>query len=517
MANTSSVYVDTTVINNALKTFNNLDEELDTIKKLSDISGVLLIPKDFYDGCNISNYSLGEEANGVFENYKETINKIKEYIANLDKVNELGKVMSDGVSALGMSGVGTASTSVVNSVLNKINNKHSNVGGGGNSSSNEVINNVVEEINSIDNTSLIDEEESINNIDEKTNIVDSNDTNTSDEIINIVDDSSSEVAGITEVNGNSVVEEILDANGNLVAVGVIGANGNKIWYQVVDGNKVLGENNTFGSNYHLSNTINIIDNGQIVEIQDGDYEIEQIIYNIDGSVGAIKIKCDNYKLLLYLDGNGNIIKVEYIKPQTGVFTINNTNYDIYDMYGNNLGKFGNGQYYIYETKYDQSGKIIGFRVSPDDEYEKWLYVNESTKESEYSLVTSMQVNDKTNVSLFDKNKGILGLLGLLFVGVGATIVMKKRMNKKTINEEYSDEEYYSYDDKEDVEELYYDNLQDKANEENLYYDNAVGEWEEEKLTNGNYPIYDVKHDESGKVTEARISPIDSEYEYWVEV
>ena len=240
--------------------------------------------------------------------------------------------------------------------------------------------------------------------------------------------------------------------------------------------------------YKLENPVTINTTGGPITISAGDYQIDAIIYDANGNVSAIRVICGDYKLVLHFDSNGNINNIDYIKTETGVFVVNNVDYDIYDIYGNNLGKFENGKYYIYEVMYDKDGKVIAIRVSPDGEYEKWLYFNENTKESDYSFFNTNQSNGKTSVSLFEKNKGLLGLMGVLFIAVGATIVMKKKKKQQEVED---DNEYE-------------------------YQDNAV-QWEENELSTGNYPIYDVKSDDEGNVVEARINPPEEDDEYWVEV
>ena len=157
---------------------------------------------------------------------------------------------------------------------------------------------------------------------------------------------------------------------------------------------------------------------------------------------------------------------------------------MYDINGNVIGTFKDGKYFIYEAKYDQNGKLSAIRLSPNGKAEVWLYIGENTKEEEYSFFNTKQTSEKTNVSLFDKSKGLLGLRGILFVAAGATVIVKKRKKKK---------------------------------EEDEYEDTSSYDWTESNLSAGNYPIYDVKRDETGNVREARISPHDDSDEYWIEV
>ena len=509
MGKTSSVYVDTTKVKTALTIFDNLQEELDTIKDLSNISGVLLIPKDFYNGCNVNNLDIGSEANGVFSNYVNTINSIKKYIQDLEAVNNDGHVDNDELSN-NNSGVNTTVSLGSNGIIGGIGNNASSINGLDASTSDNTMENLMNQEENVTGVTSLTGNEITNIVEDTTSAINGNNTNTENGTINGLVTDTSDQSGISQVAGSEVVEEIRDISGKVVAVAVIDNNGHKIWYQVIN-NNVVGDIKLINSNYSLNKPITILDNGKEININAGNYIIEQVVYNSDGSIKIIKIKCGIYSLLLHHDNNGNIIKVEYIKPQTGVFSINNKDYDMYDMYGNIIGKFGNGEYYIYETKYDQSGKVIAFRVSPNGDYEQWIYVNETTNDSEYSLVTLMQTNDKTNVSLFEKNKGLFGLLGILFVALGVTVAVKivsNKKNKNNDNEENNDE--YVYYDTPEKENNVYEELD--GEDESLYQDSAIS-----SLSTGNYPIYDVKQDENGLITEARITPDDRDDEYWVEV
>jgi hypothetical protein len=274
----------------------------------------------------------------------------------------------------------------------------------------------------------------------------------------------------------------VDSAGNVVAVAVM-AGDKKTWYQVVNGKVVTPTDANTGS-YTLGEDITIIVDGQSITISAGNYQTDQIVCDENGNVTMIRITCGDYKLNIHFNSSGGIDRVEYLRTQNGIFIINNVEYDIYDIYGNVIGKFKNGQYYIYEIMYDQNGKVIAIRLSPDGEYEQWLYFNEYTKESDYSLFSKAQSNDKTSLSLFENNMGLFGLLGVLFVALGVTIAMKKRKKRK---------------------------------ENQNIEDGNTNTWEKSSLSSGKYPIYEVKQNEEGVVTEARITPQNSEDEYWVEI
>ena len=435
MTKTDSVKINPTKIKSKLVAFDSVEDELNSINKLLiDASNKKLKPIDFYAGTE---KDIGSDFANFQEKFISTITAIKNYIDGIAKADGSGGF--GGLADISEGLLIPIDISVDDNLYNQENLESEQP--------------VVGDIPIIQNT-----------------------YNTSQ--ISITEDV---VAGISEVDGQTVIDTIHDSNDKIIAVSVI-KDGKKIWYQVINDKVVMPQINT-NNTYFLREDIEIIVDGKMIRIAAGNYNIDQVICNPDGSVKSIRILCDDYKLWLYLDNNGNINRVEYIRAQSGVFVIDNPNYDIIDMYGNIMGKFSEGNYYIYDVLYDSNGNIVAFKLSIDGKYEQWLYVNGSDVANKYSLFGNNQDNGKVSLSLFDNNKGLFGLLGVLFVSLGAVIVLKKRQSKKENNNSFQEE---------------------------------TDEWEEE-LSDGNYAVYDVKRNDDGLVTEARINPLDEDEEYWVKM
>ena len=130
--------------------------------------------------------------------------------------------------------------------------------------------------------------------------------------------------------------------------------------QVSNGNVIIPkeEDKTF----LIPKDIKITVNGVETTIPSGNYDINQVVYNPDGSIKSVRVICGDYKTWLHLDSNGDIAKVEYILGKNGVFTINNANYDIVDMYGNNIGKFQSGEYLDYHPMVNMRNGFIQMEI-----------------------------------------------------------------------------------------------------------------------------------------------------------
>ena len=241
------------------------------------------------------------------------------------------------------------------------------------------------------------------------------------------------------------------------------------------------------SSFNVPQDMTITVDGKEQTINSGSYPVDQVIYNADGSVRSVRFICDDKKIWAQLDSSGNIVKYDYIVYEQGLLTLTDGSYDKIDMYGNNVGKFSAGSYSINEVMYDSNGNAIAYKLTGSGVYEEWLYPNGNTDNMELDMVVATQTNAKSSVSTFKDNKGLYGLLGILFVALGATLVVRKKIKDKE-NAENSDSEEYTDD-----------------------------SYVEESLPTGNYGIYDVKKNDEGVITEARISPDNSSDEYWVEV
>ena len=287
-----------------------------------------------------------------------------------------------------------------------------------------------------------------------------------------------------KVNGSKIIDEVKDASGKTVAVSVI-SNGKKKWYQVVNGNVVVPKEAV--TSFNLPQNVTVTVDGETKTINSGSYPVDQVIYNADGSVRSVRMICDDMKIWAHLDSNGNIIKCDYIRAIDGMAELTAASYDRVDMYGNNIGKFSTGKYSFSEVMYDSNGNIIAYKLTGDGVYEEWVYPNGDTTNGKFEIYDKVQTSETSSVATFNDNKGLYGLLGILFVALGATLVVRKKIKDKenaTLGEgeEYTDDTYV-----------------------------------EDSLPAGNYGIYDVKKNDEGTITEARISPNNSNEECWVEV
>ena len=223
----------------------------------------------------------------------------------------------------------------------------------------------------------------------------------------------------------------------------------------------------------------VLSDGSTLVLEPGQYKIISYLMENGNTIIVIEYNGDKYRL--YVDENGNIFKAEKYVDVTGVLTVKDDSQPTYNSDGEVTGTAKPGNYYAYETKSSSdTGTAVKLRVSPDSKADVWInYDENNTNQVDYSQFVSKQQNSNgTSVSFFDKNKTFLGALGVLFVGGAAVVATKKIMKNKRDN---------------------------------------VNEYSEEDLQEGNYAVYDVKTDDKGLVTEARISADSDDEEYWVEM
>ena len=523
------------IINNSekvLSAFTGLEDVADKLTVVStnaDISGRTLKPEDFYNGVE-------DFDDGNFQAF------IQYFSENMDEFNNyiISEINADTGGILGTANGSVLTSGLISSLLNEITSGNGGVvlalkvfvalavlykiyssltstsetaaaingtktytklssggeSGGSYSSSDYSPSNDITDVDYSDGEETVDDFDFSDDAVEDDYLEFETDDELDDEIVNDIDEDLSGNEGTDDdivvddgtedgIDKNKIIDEIKDASGNVVAVSVIG-DGKKNWYQVSGDNVIIPSENV--STYKLGQEVSIVVGEETVTIPTGNYNVDQVIYNADGSIRSVRFIYDDKKVWAYLDSNGNIIKTEYIKNQTGMFSITNPSYDMIDMYGNNIGKFESKDYFIYDVLYDSKGNEIAYRLSPDGEYEKWVYPNGNSTDANVVIYDKIQTSDGTTVATVDDssgNKGLYGVLGLLFVALGTTLVVRKKVKDKE-NADYGSDDYSS-------------------------------ESEESTLSAGNYGIYDVKKDEDGKITEARISPNDSSNEYWVEV
>lgn len=502
----------------SLNRFTDIEEKFDEIRKKVNINKDELLPSDYYSG--IKEFDSAEFASNARE-FCETIEKFKNYIKDMGYISADGKLDAKEslFKSLGLSSMNVfAANGIIVSlkafillmwfknfskifalnplISGKKTTKQNYVSGGSSYSGDNYSSD-----NKITDIDVSDGEETVSDLNFNEDDIDDDyleleEDEIDDSIINDTDeditgnDGNNEENVIDDGNNsgidiNKIIDEVKDASGNVVAVSVIGE-GKKNWYQVSGDNVIIPSENI--STYKLGHDISIVDGKENVTIPTGNYNVDQVIYNADGSLRSVRFIYDDKKVWAYLDSNGNVVKAEYIKNQNGMFSITNPNYDMIDMYGNNIGKFKSDRYFIYDVLYDAKGNEIAYRLSPDGEYEKWVYPNGNLTDATVEIFTKIQKGEGTSIQTIDdssNNKGLYGVLGLLFVALGTTLVVRKKVKDKE-NAAYANDDYSS-------------------------------ESENSTLSAGNYGIYDVKTDDDGKITEARINPVDSSDEYWVEV
>ena len=267
-----------------------------------------------------------------------------------------------------------------------------------------------------------------------------------------------------------VIKYLYDASLNAISV-VIEVNGEIRTFPIYY-NNVVGLDNVV-TTYTLlqSETIILPNNSQLV-LEAKNYQVIDALYDVSGVIKAVCILKDNYKIWLYLNSEGKVINIEYIDIKNGVFWVNNQTYPILDNYQNKTDETNSGQYYIYEVKHNIKGQIEEINISKNFEEEKWIDIK---NENNYALFNEViNYDNQKALALFEKNKALFGVLGILFVGLGVALVVRKKQ---------------------------------KGNHQNEYFD---------ELHEGNYAVYDVKEN-NGNIIEAKINPDDSEEEYWVEL
>jgi hypothetical protein len=224
-------------------------------------------------------------------------------------------------------------------------------------------------------------------------------------------------------------------------------------------------------------------------VSDGQYTVYEQTTDEQGNVIAVRISKDGEdEQWIVMNQNGKQVGTFYETNQVGSFSCTSDGIVITDANGNPIGTLTQGNHKVYAINVDENtGVVTAIRISKDGEPEQWIqiykdgkYIDGGVFEQYGQAYTNPQTYDNgqgTTATVYGKRNKILGgVLGVLVVGLGATIYVKKKKEKE-----------------------------DGSYEE-----------EEEELSSGDYDIYDYNTDDDGNITEARISDDDAAEEQWVE-
>lgn len=230
-------------------------------------------------------------------------------------------------------------------------------------------------------------------------------------------------------------------------------------------------------------------NGEVIgTTNEGQYKVYAEMKDEQGNTIAVRISPDGEEeQWIRLNQNGNNVGTFYETNQVGSFSCNSDQIVVYDGNGNAIETLTPGNYKVYAITTDSNGNVTAIRISKDGEPEKWIQIYENGKyidggvfEQYGQQYTNPQTYDNgqgTKATVYGKRNKILGgVLGVLVVGLGATIYVKKKKEK----------------------------------EDGTYVE------EEEPLPEGDYDIYDYNTDDDGNMTSAKISDDDAAEEQWVE-
>ena len=243
-------------------------------------------------------------------------------------------------------------------------------------------------------------------------------------------------------------------------------------------------------------TLTVTKDGTIITDENGNqtgtattsqYKVYEELKDGDGNVIAVRVSPDGTEPEQWIRvvQDGVPVGSYYETNQVGSFDCTNGGIPIYDKDNNLIGQLEPGKYKVYAIASDSNSNVTAIRISKDGDPEQWIqiykdgkYIDGGTFEQYgYSFTNpqSYDMGNNTTVKISSsKNKILGGVLGVLVVGLGATIYVKKKQ------------------------------------------ENGSSVSDEEALPEGEYNIYDYKSDEDGNITSAKISEEGSPEEQWVE-
>ncbi len=243
-------------------------------------------------------------------------------------------------------------------------------------------------------------------------------------------------------------------------------------------------------------TLTVTKDGTIITDENGNptgtattsqYKVYEELKDGNGNVIAVRVSPDGTEPEQWIRvvQDGVPVGSYYETNQVGSFDCTSGGIPIYDKDNNLIGQLEPGKYKVYAIASDSNSNVTAIRISKDGEPEQWIqiykdgkYIDGGTFEQYGYTFTNPQNVDLGNGSKVtissSKNKILGGVLGVLVVGLGATIYVKKKQ------------------------------------------ENGDSVADEEALPEGEYNIYDYKSDEDGNITSAKISEEGSPEEQWVE-
>ena len=219
----------------------------------------------------------------------------------------------------------------------------------------------------------------------------------------------------------------------------------------------------------------------------GQYKVYEQMSDENGNVSAVRISADGEdEQWIRINQNGSAVGTFYETNQVGSFSCNSENIIIYDKNSSPVGTLSPGNHKVYAITTDNNGNVTAIRISKDGEEDQWIQIYENGKYidggtfeqygQQYTNPQTVEVSQGTTATVYGKrNKVLGGVLGVLVVGLGATIYVKKKKESE-----------------------------------------GGSSYESEALPEGDYDIYDYNTDDNGNITEAKISNEGSPEEQWVE-
>lgn len=296
--------------------------------------------------------------------------------------------------------------------------------------------------------------------------------------------------GTTDKDNYIVYEKKYDKDGNVIAVRISPDGEDERWIYTTPGKNdgYYYEVGQKGNYFLRDGTLSIYDeNGNVIGTATaGSYNVYGTKVDENGNIIGIKISPpgEDEKWIFMDPTNTNGFYMGM--GQQGIYQLSGASLKIYDNQGNVIGTLNDGSYSVFDVKYDENGNPVALRISPNGAEEQWINIIDDQKNvigSYKSLEELMKVDKgKAVITVTKKNNNALkylGILGVLSVALGTTLVVRKKLKNNDEPNEYEDD----YDD--------------------------------EPLEPGDYNVYEFKRDENNNITDARISEESSKDDLWV--